>query len=595
MRQILPLLPLTIACTMVAACGSRDETRPQHDDGFSGGTLPLVLPGAAPGLCEGAGTKKECATPGGCAGSPGTGGAAGYANGSGGSAMGGGCGSAGASGAGPLPGPGGSSQADAGDCDAGPEAGPGACDDAGAEFDATAQWSAPQATPAACEGLDTQSPAKLFLSADDSSSMAAPVIARRLIRLGDVVPASVVRPYEFFNYYSFDFAPAPAEQVRIVPQLSGCEGGGELAFQVALQAEARSTTARRPLNLTFVLDTSGSMASTVGGSVHSIDLERAAVLAIASQLRAGDVVSMVTWDVIQNDVLSGHAVTGPNDPKVVAAAHALTTNGGTNLHAGLVRGYELAELYHSDSRINRVILISDGRANVGITDADFIAAHADDEEGEEGIYLAGIGVGDGVNDTLMNVVTDRGRGAYVYLDSLEEAERMLAGRFLEVVDIAARAVRLEVTLPWYLKVHKFYGEQISTDPTQVRPQHLGPNDAMLFFQTLRACDPSRMRADDRIVLRATWETPLSREKKSATIDTTLSALGTADPSLHKAAAIAGYAEALRAAATAPSNAEKVAAIDRALGALAAAPTAKTDPDLIEIGALLRDYRQRFTF
>jgi Ca-activated chloride channel family protein len=578
---------------------------------------PLTLPTAAIGLCDGSGAKKECASPGSCAGAGGGGaggfsgginsgtggssgtagsaGSTGSAGGAGGSraGSGGGGGSAGSAGGAGSAGVADAGSSDAG-CDAGAEAGANACDDAGIGIDAAAQWSQPQVMPHSCEGLDAATPAKLFLSADDSSSMAAPVIARRTIRSGGTLPPHVVRPYEFFNYYDFDFEPAAVGSVRIVPQLSSCPAGEELAFQVALQAEARDHASRRPLNLTFVLDTSGSMASPPsGGGPLPIELERAAVLAIASRLRAGDVVSMVTWSVDQSDILVGHAVSGPNDPALVTAANALAANGGTNLHAGLTRGYELAVAQREATRINRVVLISDGQANVGITDKELIAGYADDEEGEEGIYLAGVGVGDGVNDTLMNAVTDAGRGAYVYLDSVAEAQRMLGDRLLQVVDVAARAVRLEVTLPWYLAVHKFYGEQISTDPAKVRPQHLGPNDAMLFFQTLRACDPALVRGSHRVLIRATWETPLTRESRSAIIDTTINALGAGHASLSKAAAVAAYAEALRAGATEPTAEGKLAAIDRAIDAVTHAAGAGGDPDLIEIAELLDLYRARW--
>jgi Ca-activated chloride channel family protein len=236
-----------------------------------------------------------------------------------------------------------------------------------------------------------------------------------------------------------------------------------------------------------------------------------------------------------------------------------------------------------------VILISDGQANVGITDEQLIGDHADDEEGQEGIYLAGIGVGDGVNDTLMNVVTDAGRGAYVYLDSVDEADKILGKRLLSVVDVAARAVRLEVTLPWYMQVQKFYGEQISTDPTKVRPQHLGPNDAMLFFQVLRACDGSLIHGDDRIRLRATWEAPFTREAREAVVDTTFNALAGDDANLTKAAAIAGYAEALVRVDGMVDVMSRKQVLESARKNVLQAKGAQTDPDLIEIADLLATY------
>jgi Ca-activated chloride channel family protein len=441
-----------------------------------------------------------------------------------------------------------------------------------------------QQANSACEGLDRENPATLYLSADDSSSMASPVIARHLIRSGQRVAAGLVRPYEFLNYYDFSFEPAEKGKVRVVPQLSSCPVDGALSFQVALQSETREAEQRAPLNLTLVLDTSGSMAGT------PLELEQAAVRAIAGQLKAGDVVSVVTWNTDQRELLTAHDVEGTPDAALLGVAEALQAGGGTDLDGGLRRGYELAQEQFSTERINRVVVVSDGIANVGETNAEMIASHANDEEGGSGIYLAGVGVGDGVNDTLLNVVTDAGRGAYIYLDSEDEAEKMLGDRFLSVIDVAARAVRLELTLPWYFQVQKFYGEAISTDASKVYPQHLGPNDAMLFFQILQACDSSLINGADTIQLRATWETPFTREARAFASELSLNDLAGSDATLAKAAAIAGYAEALVAADLAPDAGRRSAVLRRAIDNVLAVPQHASDPDLVEVLGLLEAYR-----
>ncbi len=614
---------------LVAACSGGQGVQSAGTANFGGGRQPLALLPAPGGLCGGDGTHKDCSDPSGCGGSGASSGGGGlnagsasggtgYGSGTGGSAYGGATGFGGGSNNGGAAGSGaptydaGSADAaaDAGGCQLDPDAGITSCDGgtAGDAGGATEGGAAPppastsnvaSSTPprstlgSACQQLDSSKPYTLYESADDSNSTASPVITRALIRAGRRVPPNIVRPWEFLNYYTFSFRPAAPGQVRIIPQLSSCPDNGQLSLQVALQSEHRSPGARAPLNITFVLDTSGSMGAGNTNGPQPIELERDAVLAIAGQLHAGDVVSMVTWSTTQNNILVGHNVTGPNDPAIVSAAHALTPGGGTDLHAGLVRGYALAKQSYAQDRINRVVLISDGQANVGVTDAALIGQYADDEEGQEGIYLAGIGVGQGVNDTLMNKVTDAGRGAYVYLDSAAEAQKMLRDHFLSVIDVAARSVRLEVTLPWYLGVAKFYGEQMSTNSAQVRPQHLAPNDAMMFFQVLRACDPSLIHGDDHIRLRATWQLPFTREKREAVVYTTLNALAGDDANLTKAAAIAGYAEAVGLAGQATDNASAITTLKKALDNVKAAKNATTDPDLVEIAGLLESYIHTF--
>lgn len=608
----------TAGCGGNGTAGSGDAGTggpPTFDGSFARGSQPLVLQTAPGGLCEGQGTDKECAQSGGCEPPTAGAGAMGSASFGGGTGPSGGLAPPGSGSAYPAYDAGSYYDAgpigpvDAGRYDASPsspvaDAGPPA--DAGPApepvdpgiplqpdagyppLSLSEDAGPPENGAPSCSELTDDEPYTLYMSADDSNSMASPVIARRLINSDRRVPAAVVRPHEFLNYYDFSFEPAEPGEVRIVPQMSSCPSDGQLSFQVALQAESRDPDDREPLNVIFVLDTSGSMSG------RPIELEREAVRSVAGRLQAGDVVSMVTWSTDQQDILSGYEVGGPDDPELLRAADGLTADGGTDLHAGLQRGYGLAEQHYSPDRINRVVLISDGRANTGVTDENLIARHADDEQADKpGIYLMGIGVGDGVNDSLMDTVTDAGRGAYIYLDKPAEAEHMLGGRFLQAVDLAARAVRLEVTLPWYLAIEKFYGEVVSPDPEKVRPQHLAPNDAMVFFQILRACDPSQIGGDDRVHIRATWETPFERNGREAVIDTTLNELAGDDDRMAKAAAIAGYAEALRQAALADDEEAKRVLHDALDDVRSARSRLGEAPDLREIAGLLETYITRF--
>jgi Ca-activated chloride channel family protein len=195
-----------------------------------------------------------------------------------------------------------------------------------------------------------------------------------------------------------------------------------------------------------------------------------------------------------------------------------------------------------------VILISDGGANVGVTSADLIALHSEDAD-QEGIYLVGVGTGPayGYNDALMDEVTDKGRGAYVYLDSVDEAFHMFRDRFDEVMEVAARGVQVELTLPWYLRIERFYGEEYSTNPDEVEPQHLAPGDAMIFNQIVRACDPAVIQEQDPIRVTARWQTPLTYEPQEVMVEATVaSILASGKEQLTKGKAIVAYAEALKA-------------------------------------------------
>ncbi len=423
-----------------------------------------------------------------------------------------------------------------------------------------------------CDGLDPNSPVVLYISADDSNSMASPGHAREALHSGQA-PMLGIRTYEFLNYYNIEY-PAPAlGQLAIFPQMEAATEAGHYDLQIAVRS-FDAVQPRRPMTITFVLDTSGSM----GGA--AIERERAVVKAIAASLADGDVVSMVTWNTSNNVEMSGHVVTGPNDSTLVAAANALDANGGTDMHAGLVAGYELANQHFGEQRLNRMVLISDGMANAGVTDKDLIAAHSEDGDGE-GIYLVGVGVGpyNVYNDVLMDTVTDEGRGAYVYVDSLDEANSLFVQRFDEVMEVAARGVQVELTLPWYFEMHKFFGEEYSENPAEVKPQHLAPGDAMIFSQAIRACDPAEVVLTDEITVKATWETPLTYVLDETEVTMTLDQLLSGDTvQLHKGKAIVAYAEALKT-----GTQEDLAA---ALTIVEAANPTSTDSELNEIAELI---------
>jgi Ca-activated chloride channel homolog len=423
-----------------------------------------------------------------------------------------------------------------------------------------------------CEGLDMAQPVVLYLSADDSNSMGSPVQAREFLKKGQA-PFGI-RTYEFLNYYHIDFDPPPPPQLKLF-----AEGdSGATPAEIKLQLGIRSFDAvkpRRPITVTFVLDTSGSMQGP------GIERERAAVKAIAASLAANDIVSMVTWNTNNQIVMNGHVVTGPNDPAVIAAADGLEAEGGTDLHSGLVKGYEIATQNYGQTRLNRVILISDGGANVGVTDETLIGEKSKDAD-KEGIYLVGVGAGPAgaYTDVLMDTVTDAGRGAYVYLDEPAEAQRMFVTRFDETMEVAARGVQIELTLPWYFKISKFYGEEFSMNPEEIEPQHLAPSDAMVIHQILQACDPAVINKADPVKVKVTWKTPLTYQNQETSLDITVGDLLSADkPHLAKGEAIVAYAEALK-------DGGKQAALQDALARVNQANVSGTDPELTEIAALI---------
>lgn len=444
--------------------------------------------------------------------------------------------------------------------------------------DASSSSSTGTTGEAAC---DIETPVVLYLSPDDSNSTSSPVQVREAV-LGDFgglgwVP---IRTWEFLNYYNFDYAPAEPGQVRVTPEVARFPGApeGQFTMQIGVSGEAVPAADRPLMNVTLVLDESGSM----GG--HPIEMEREVCRVIAGSLRKGDVVSMVGWDTTNAVKLAGYVVQSASDPKVVAECDALAAGGGTDLSGGLNAGYKLATEHFSQGRINRVVLISDGGANAGETDIAVIAKGAGDQ-GKDGIYLVGVGVGtaDSYHDELMDVVTDVGKGASLFIPSKAEATKMFKDRFVSTMMVAARDVRVRLDMPPGFEIVRFSGEEYSTDPSEIEPQHLAPNDAMVFHQTVATCAPELVDEAASFTITTRFQDAVTfeqREVKETRSFSELLALPSAN--LLKGAAVFAYAEGLKAVRDGDQTGKTLA-----LEALALAEAALPgDKDLAEIRAVL---------
>lgn len=341
---------------------------------------------------------------------------------------------------------------------------------------------------------------KLYMSADDSSSMGSPAVAREYLRAGKVPPPALIRPHEFLNYYRIRY-PLPGDD-KLAAHVHFAEGPSD-TYRLLVGVQAFDVT-RPKLSITFVVDTSGSLAG------EGLVRERAAIKAIAGRLAAGDRVNFVTWATDEAALLEGYEVEGPGDPKLPALADQLAPGGGSDLHTGLTRGYDLAAKTYQKERLNRLVLISDGGANLGVLDRATIAQAAADGE-DAGIHLVGVGLGPavGYSDVLMNEVTEAGKGAYVYLDSPAEAEETLGERFEEVMDIAARNVQIAVTIPGYFDIKTSSGEAVSEDKDKIPPQHIAPGDSMVLSQVLTLKTPGVLCTEDKVSIELTWNDPLT--------------------------------------------------------------------------------------
>jgi Ca-activated chloride channel family protein len=433
---------------------------------------------------------------------------------------------------------------------------------------------------------DDQTDVVLYLSPDDSNSMSSPVHVReRVLTEGSQTLSGIpIRIWEFMNYYGFDYPAAADGELALHAAMASIEGlDPTWQLQLAVSSETMAPDERPPMNITLVLDTSGSMAG------EPMNMLKESCRVIAANLQAGDLVSMVEWDTENVWTLAGYEVTGPNDALLLDKIEELTHGGGTDLNGGLTSGYQLAQENYDVDMLNRLVLISDGGANAGVTDVNLIAENAV-YGGSDGIYLVGVGVANGsnYNGELLDIVTDAGKGASVFITDAAEAAVVFGDDFENVMAIAGREVQVELTMPPGFEIVKFSGEEFSGDPQEVEPQHIAPNDAMVFHQQVQTCAPELVTDSSTITVNASWIDPWTFEPKEVEQTWSFAELAAMDQTLLlKGAAVLAYAESLKVYKQATSDAQKTAALSVAFERLTPAQVAlPNDEDLLEIAMIL---------
>jgi Ca-activated chloride channel family protein len=264
--------------------------------------------------------------------------------------------------------------------------------------------------------------------------------ARRFLNEGRLPPRDAVRTEELINYFRYDYPlPATREQpfstnVTVAP--SPWAEGRQLVH-IGLQGYNIVPRERPPLNLVLLLDVSGSM-----NAPNKLPLLQQSFRMLIDQLNARDRVSIVVYAGAAGTVLEPTA--GNEHGRILAALDNLRPGGSTAGAEGLRQAYALAEQNFNRNAVNRVIIGTDGDFNVGINDPeqlqDFVEAKR-----ETGIYLSVFGFGGGnYNDALMQRLAQNGNGVAVYIDTLNEARRVLRDEMASNLFTIANDVKIQV-------------------------------------------------------------------------------------------------------------------------------------------------------
>ncbi len=394
---------------------------------------------------------------------------------------------------------------------------------------------------------------------------------RRMLVADQLPPADAVRTEEFVNYFDYGYAPpaSAATPFAVHTEIAPAPWNRDRhLLMVGIQGYEVPAAQIPASNLVFLVDTSGSMQDP-----NKLPLVKASLKTLVERLRPQDRISLVVYAGSAGLVLS--PTSGAEKATIVAALDALEAGGSTNGGEGIALAYAMAEQAYIKGGVNRVILASDGDFNVGTTSVEALKTLVADKR-ETGIALTTLGFGQGnYDDETAEQLADAGNGNHAYIDTLREANKVLAEELSATMLTIAQDVKIQIEFnPQVVAEYRLIGyenrmlrrEDFANDRIDAGEIGAGHDVTALYELTLvgspavrieplrygddKASTASNTASGDELAhLRLRYKQP--GERASRLIERPLGrdeiALQ-AGPRLELAAAVAGFAESLRGGA-----------------------------------------------
>ena len=285
--------------------------------------------------------------------------------------------------------------------------------------------------------ITAETPVSTFSIDVDTASYG---VLRSSLSRGELPPAQSVRIEELINYFPYAYPAPDVDGAPFRPTVTTFETPWNADTQlvhIALQGQMPALDDRPPLNLVFLIDTSGSMDDPT-----KLPLLKQSFRLMLDQLRPEDEVAIVEYAGSAGQVLAPTAAS--ERTIILQAIQSLGAGGSTNGQGGLEQAYSVAETMRTDGEVNRVILATDGDFNVGLNSPDalkdFIANKRD-----TGTYLSVLGFGRGnLDDATMQALAQNGNGTAAYIDTLSEAQKVLVDQLSGALFPIAGDVKVQV-------------------------------------------------------------------------------------------------------------------------------------------------------
>lgn len=322
-------------------------------------------------------------------------------------------------------------------------------------------------TPMEAEEIDWNTEEYKYLEENSFQSVAANPFAtfaadvdtasyanfRRQVLQNQTVAKDSVRAEEFINYFRYSYPePQGDEPFSVTTEIAPCPWNEKTQLlSVGLQAKRLDTGAMPRSNLVFLIDVSGSMSSA-----NKLPLVQRSFITLVENLGEEDVISIVTYSSGERIVADG--VPGSQKQKIVAAIEELAASGSTRGDRAIQMAYELAEKYYIEGGVNRVIMATDGDFNVGTTSEGDLTRLVK-EKAKSGVFLSVLGYGMGnYKDNKLESMADNGNGNYAYIDSIDEARKVLVSEAGGTLFTVAKDVKLQLEFnPAVIKGYRLIG------------------------------------------------------------------------------------------------------------------------------------------
>lgn len=266
-------------------------------------------------------------------------------------------------------------------------------------------------------------------------------LATRYLQNGAMPPSAGVRVEEWVNafHYSYD------DNAREHPFSIHMEGAPlskrSYVMRIGIQGKRIEKAERAPVHLTFLVDVSGSMSPQ-----DRLPLAKRSLALLVDELGPKDSVGLVTYAGDTRIVLPATAVTNANRARIKAAIEDLRNGGGTAMGSGMELAYREAGKALGDKGISRVIVLSDGDANIGRTSHQEMLKSIKGYV-SEGVTMSTVGFGTGnLRDHLMEQLANAGNGNYSYVGNIKDAKRIFVDDLTGTLQVIAKDTKIQVEM-----------------------------------------------------------------------------------------------------------------------------------------------------